>query len=89
MFRALKRRSLTRREWDELMYYLKMSNTSTVRRAGYALDCIAPAWFTKELNKLSDVKGGVSFFQSTRNEGFSRKWRIYGGFNITRWKNAQ
>jgi len=88
MFRAINRRELTEDEWRELLYYLKKSNISTMRRAGYALEHVAPQWFTKELNKLSDASRGVSFFQKVRNEGYNKKWRIYGGFNIMRWKNA-
>ncbi len=87
VYRAINTRPFDNREWMELIYYAKDSNLSTMRRIGFALDGIAPAWFTAEL--LSLAKGsGKSFFGSKKTANFNSKWRIYDNIGVRRWVNA-
>ena len=87
LHRAINLRSFDKDELKELLYYLKQSNISTIRRVGYVLEGIVPVWFIKEIMKL-DNKVGKSFFLRKNAINFDKKWHIYDDVNVKRWKNV-
>lgn len=88
MYKAMKIRRLTENEWKELLYYAKNSNTTDIRRIGYALEGIAPARFTKELASLSTKGYRTSFFFKHEGKNYNSKWNIFDSLGVRRWVNA-
>ncbi len=86
MYRAINLRKLKEKEWEELYLYLKDSNISTIRRAGYSLESMAPGWFTRKLREIAVKSGGVSSFFRKKGR-FIREWRLYNDINIKRFEN--
>jgi predicted transcriptional regulator of viral defense system len=86
LFRALNRRKPTESEWRELFQYLKDSNITTIRRAGYALEGKSPGWFINNLEKLN--RKGVSCFMKEYKGEFNSKWGVYDDIQIKRWEDA-
>ncbi len=86
LFRALRERTLSKKDLKELLYYVSIANNlSTTRRIGYSLDGIASEWFIKKLQKLNTRKG-KSFFIRKRHVNLSKEWLLYDDVGIERWK---
>ena len=88
MYRALNERNLTKKEWEELLYYATDSSLTDVRRIGYALEGLAPAWFVKKLHKLSREGSRISYFFKHKNINYDSRWEIYDSINVRQWFNA-
>ncbi len=88
MYRALNERNLTKKEWEELLYYATDSSLTDVRRIGYALEGLAPAWFVKKLYKLSREGSRISYFFKHKNINYNSRWEIYDSINVRQWFNA-
>ena len=87
-YRAINSSGLKADKWNELLYYLKRSNLTVVRRCGHALDGVAPGRFTRELQKISDNGEGSSFFFRHRALNYDSTWKIFDELAIRRWKDA-
>ncbi len=88
IFISLNNRETKKEEWAEFFSYVKHSNISVIRRAGYILEDIAPSSFIKELKTISDGKRGPSFLFDHSFTNYSKEWKIFDSLNIKRWKNG-
>ena len=88
MYRAMKIRSFSKGQWEELAYYAKNSNITDIRRVGYATEGIAPGWFTGQMNDLSRKGYRTSFFFKHKAENYNLKWSMFDGLSVRRWLNA-
>ena len=88
MYRAMTIRPLSRIEWKEFLFYVKSANITTIRRAGYATEGIAPKWLTKKLNQLSKIGYRTSFFFKHKAKNYSSKWSIFDDLSMKSWYNG-
>ncbi len=88
IFVALNNRKTKNEEWAEFFSYVKHSNISVVRRAGYVLEGIAPAEFIREIKAISDSKNGPSFLFNHSFTNYNKEWKIFDSLNLRRWKNG-
>lgn len=88
LYKAINGRGISPKEWEDLFYYAKNSNLTTMRRLGYGLEGKAPGWFTGKLMKISKNGSRTSFFFLRKPINYNAKWDIFDDINVRRWKDA-
>ncbi len=72
--------------WSLLKRLILKSDISTIRRAGFILEGIAPENFIKELSKKKTK--GVSYLKKNNMElKFYPEWNLYAPYIIEKWKS--